>query len=54
MWVLETTWRLVDKRFSIRWDPMREQSLILRLGPAITEILKVYWIWRVEEAGEEV
>ena len=53
-WILETTWRLVNKIFSARQDPARDQSLIQRLGRAIAESLKGYQRRRAEELGEKV
>ena len=53
MWILETMWRLVDKRVSAQHDPARDHSLIQRLGRAIVEILKGYRRRREEEAGKE-
>ena len=53
-WILETTWRLVNKRVSACQDPARDQSLIRRLGRSIAEILKENCRRRAEKAGEEV
>ena len=47
-------WKLVDKRFSARQDPAKYQSLVWRLGCAITAILKGNRRQREEEAGVEV
>ena len=52
--ISDTMCRLVDERVSARRDPVRDQSLIWRLGRGIAEILKRDQRWRVEDAGEEV
>ena len=39
-WILESTWRLVNKRVSERQYPANEQALIWRLGRAIAASLK--------------
>ena len=54
MWILETTWRLVNKRVSALRKNARDQSLIWRLRCAIAAILKGYQRRRAEEAGKEV
>ena len=53
-WISETTWRLVDDRVSARWDPARYQSLVWRLGCAISASFKGDRRRRVEEMCEEV
>ena len=53
-WILETTWRLVNKRVYACQDPARDQYLIWRLGRAIVDILKGDGRRRAEEAGKEV
>ena len=39
-WILEATWRIVDKRVSACPDPTKYQSIIQKLGRAIAAILK--------------
>ena len=53
-WILETTWRLVDKIVSARRYPAKDQTLIRMLGRAIAAILKGGWRRQAEEAGKEV
>ena len=53
-WIWETMWKLVDNRFSARQDPAKYQSLVWRLGCAISAILKGNRRQREEEAGVEV
>ena len=52
--ILETTWRIVEKRVSARQYPAKEQSLIWRLGCAIAESLKGDRRRRSKEAGAEL
>ena len=47
-------WRLVEESVSVRWDPVRDQTLIRRLRCAISASLKEDQRRRMEEAGEEV
>ena len=51
-WILEDTWRLVNKRVSARQDPAQNQSLLICPGRAINMSLKEYMRWRTEEARE--
>ena len=53
-WILEATWRLVDKRVSARQDTARYQSLIQRLVRAIAASLKGDRRRQAEEAGAKV
>ena len=53
-WILEATWKLVDERVSARQDPAKDQSLIQRLGRAITASLKGDRRRRSEEMGGEM
>ena len=52
--ISEATWRLVNERVSALQDPAKDQSLIQRLGRAISEILKGYRRRQAEEAGAGV
>ena len=54
VWILEITWRLVNERVSVRWDPARYEPFIQCLGRAIPESLKGDRKRKAEEAGEEV
>ena len=53
-WVLATTWRLVDKRVSVRRDIAKYQALIRSLGRAIKARLRKDRKRRAEESGAEV
>ena len=52
-WISEETWRLVDKRVTMRRKP-RAQTGMRRLGKAIQASMKGYRRRRVEEAGTTV
>ena len=54
MWILDTTWRLVNKRVSTLWFPARDQDHIQRLGHVINASLKEDRRRHTEEAVEEV
>ena len=47
-------WRLVNEKFSARWEPARDHTLIRRLDRAIDASLKGHRIRRAEESDEEV
>ena len=53
-WILEATWILVDDIVSVRQFTTKYQSLIQRLGRAITARLKGDRKLLAEEAGAEV
>ena len=53
-WILEDTWRLVNKRISAQRKPAKYQTLIWRLSQAITESLKGDRRRRVETSRAEV
>ena len=53
-WILETTWILVNKRFSECRYPARDQTLIQKLGRAVAVSLKGCQRQQLEETGEEV
>ena len=53
-WILEATWRLINKRVSAQRYPTKDQLLIQRLGRAIAAILKGNRRRRAEELGAEV
>ena len=54
LWTSETMWRIVNERVSVHSDPVRDQTLIWRLGRAINTSLKGYQRVSTEEAGKEV
>ena len=54
VWILATTWRLVDKRVSARQDIKKDQALIRRLSRAIKASLREDRKRRAEEVGAEV
>ena len=54
VWILESTWRIINERFSALRDPARDQALIWRLGIAINASLREERRRRTEEAGEGV
>ena len=51
---METTCILVNKRFSVRQDPARDQTIIWRLVRTINVSLNGDWILRAEEEGKDV
>ena len=51
-WILATTWRLIDERFSTRQDPARDQALIRRLVRSINASLMEDMRRQTEDAGE--
>ena len=53
-WILAATWRLVDKRVSVRRDLAKDQVLIWKLGRAIKASLWDNRRRRAEEAGSKV
>ena len=53
-WILAITWRLVDKRVSVRRYIAKDQALIWRLGRAIKAILREDRKRKTEETGVEV
>ena len=53
-WISTETWRLVDKRVSVRRDLSKGQTIRRRLGRAIKASLTANRRRRAEEAGKEV
>ena len=53
-WILDRTWRLVDKRVSTRREPGRNQTSLIWLGWVIREALKGGRRRQVDTAGEDV
>ena len=53
-WILEETWRLIDKRVSARWEPGRDQRRLRWLGRAMREALKENMRQRALTVGEDV
>ena len=54
MWKSEETWRLINKRVSVRQDPRKGQAIKRQLGRAVKAILAADRKWITEEAGAEV
>ena len=54
LWILEETWRLVDKRFSARQEPGWDQTRLRRMRRAISAALNEYRRRQVETAGEDI
>ena len=54
VWTMEETWRLVEERFSTRWEPGRDQRRLWRLIISIKELLKENRRQWMETEGEDV
>ena len=50
-WILEATWRLINKIFSTHWDLAQDQAILWRLGHEINTSLKADQKRMMKEAG---